>query len=96
MSGVDVEADTIDVNLADLPILEIVEYITPEGKNKYIGTSQYILMDSKHRTFIGSANSYDNNTGGDALWSSRAGTTNFGVDKGAYANAYNKSKKAWN
>lgn len=73
---------------ADRPILEIKEYITPNGKSNYLGTCQYIMMDAKHRTFIGSSDSYDNNPGGDAIWISRAGTTNFGVDKGAYPNAY--------
>lgn len=77
-----------DYNPEDLPILEILEYTIPEGRSNYLGTCQYILMGAEHRTFIGSPNSYDNNPGGDAIWSSRAGVSNFGVDKGAYPNAY--------
>ena len=78
-----------DYNPDDLPILEIIEYIIPEGRSNYLGTCQYIMMGAEHRTFIGSPNSYDNNPGGDAIWSSRAGNTNFGVDKGDFENAYN-------
>lgn len=86
LSGVEEGAD---YNPDDLPILEIMEYIIPEGRSNYLGTCQYIMMGAEHRTFIGSPNSYDNNPGGDAIWTSRAGTTNFGVDKGDFENAYN-------
>ena len=86
LSGIEEGAD---YNPEDLPILDIVEYTVPNGRTNYLGTCQYILMGAEHRTFIGSPNSYDNNAGGNAIWTSRAGTTNFGVDKGNFENAYN-------
>ena len=81
--------ETVDVDISQLPILDIVEYITPEGSTNYLGTAQYILMNAKHRTFIGSSNSYDNNDGGVAIWNSKAGLSTFQVDKGAYPDGYN-------
>lgn len=65
-----------NMNIEDLPIADVIKLINPEGKNNLLGTSQYILMDSKHRTFIGDRNSYGNN-----VYKSQAGTTDFGSDK---------------
>lgn len=65
-----------DINIEDLPVLDVIKFVNPEGKNNLLGTSQYILMDSKHRTFIGDRNSYGNN-----VYRSQAGTTDFGSDK---------------
>lgn len=65
-----------DMNIEDLPIADVIKLVNPEGKNNLLGTSQYILMDSKHRTFIGDRNSYGNN-----VYRSQAGTTDFGSDK---------------
>lgn len=65
-----------DINIEDLPIADVIKLVNPEGKNNLLGTSQYILMDSKHRTFIGDRNSYGNN-----VYRSQAGTTDFGSDK---------------
>ena len=79
MSSVDV--DDTDVDYSKLPILKIIEYPAPQGKANYLGTSQYILMTAAHRTFVGSSNSYDNNTGGKSVWNSRAGTMTVEVDK---------------
>lgn len=79
------------VDTSNLPILDIREYVTPEGATNYLGTAQYILMDAKHRTFIGSSDSYDNNAGGVAIWNSRAGKSTFDVDKGDYPDGYDIS-----
>lgn len=65
-----------DINIEDLPVLDVIKFVNPEGKNNLLGTSQYILMDSKHRTFIGDRHSYGNN-----VYRSQAGTTDFGSDK---------------
>ena len=77
----DIDEDTGEFDPDSTPILDIIEYITPEGKTNYIGTSQYILMDSKHRTFIGSSNTYDGNAGGKHIWNSRAGSMTLDVEK---------------
>ena len=77
----DIDEETGEFDPDSTPILDIIEYITPEGKTNYIGTSQYILMDSKHRTFIGSSNTYDGNAGGKHIWNSRAGSMTLDVEK---------------
>ena len=39
----------------------LIELVIPRGRNNYIGTPQYMLMDGKHRTFIGSSESHGGN-----------------------------------
>lgn len=68
----------------NLPILDIIEYVTPSGKDNFLGTSQYILMNSTHRTFIGSINTHGNSKNGHTIWNG----TDFLVDKRNYPNAY--------
>lgn len=72
----------------DIQVIDVIEYTTPDGEVNYLGTPQYILMDGRHRTFIGDSKSYDNNVGGQAIWNGPAEDTNFGLDKGAFPNAH--------
>ena len=76
-----------DVDLTGLEpeeIQAVLDQIEPEfnklkipyGKNNYMGSAQYMLLDGKHRTFIGTSESWGGN-----IYKSKAGTTDWGTDK---------------
>lgn len=65
---------------------KLIELDTPIGKNNYMGTSQYMLLDGKHRTFIGSSTSYNGKSESTADKYLKNGlnskyTTYWGIDK---------------
>ena len=70
-----VETDEIDDILAQIEP-DVFKLKIPNGKNNYMGSAQYMLLDGKHRTFIGTSESWGGNT-----YKSKAGTTDWGTDK---------------
>lgn len=66
-------------------IKDTKEIDVPLGRSNYLGTSQYVLMTSKHRTFIGDSKSYGGN-----VYTTFGKRTDFGIEKNTPDAAHGK------
>ncbi len=57
--GVTFNPDYLEKGLFDdLAITDVVLYGRPDGKNNYMGTAQFLVLTSAHRTFIGTTDTF--------------------------------------